>query len=113
MALGSAMAFLSAHVREAHALPHLSSMSPGSGDRRVWPIEQQKELFSVFGNVRELIGVTLTDTFLMLPNKSVSGLYYPAEVDFTACQLCRRENCPGRRAAFDAHLWEQRFGAAK
>ena len=37
------------------------------------------------------IGVTLTDTFLMLPNKTVSGIFYPTEVDFVTCQLCHRD----------------------
>ena len=113
MALNAARNFLADHVRRTCGFPRMASMNPGSGDQDIWPIEQQKELFSVFGNVRELIGVTLTDTFLMLPNKSVSGLFYPTEVDFVTCQLCHREGCPNRRAPFDAHQWEMRFAAAK
>ena len=83
-------------------------MNPGSGDVDIWPIEQQRELFSLFGDVKALIGVTLTDSFLMIPNKTVSGVFYPTEVDFVTCQLCHRERCPNRRAPFDAHLWDER-----
>ena len=110
MALHAAMAHVRAHVQETFALPKMAGMSPGSGDAHVWPIQQQKELFSIFGDVRSLIGVTLTDTFLMLPNKTVSGLFYPTEVDFVTCQLCHREVCPNRRAPFDQHQWELKFG---
>jgi hypothetical protein len=106
LALGAAMQHLTAHLEKAYGLTKLATMNPGSGDAIVWPIEQQRELFALFGDTRKLIGVTLLDTFLMLPNKTVSGLFYPSEVDFKTCQLCHREQCPHRRAAFDKHLWE-------
>jgi hypothetical protein len=81
-------------------------MSPGSGDVNVWPIEQQRELFELLGDVRGQIGVELTDSFLMVPNKTVSGIHFPAEKDFRTCQVCHRENCPSRGAPFDQELWE-------
>jgi hypothetical protein len=110
MALHVALAHLFNHLKQAHALETLSSMNPGSGDINVWPIEQQKELFEFFGDVQQLIGVVLTDTCLMVPNKSVSGLFYSSESAFESCQLCHRDKCPHRRAPFDPHLWEERFG---
>ena len=111
MALRAAMAALHDHLRSGFGLKRLAGMNPGSGDVDVWPIEQQRELFAIFGDVRRLIGVTLTDTCLMLPNKSVSGILFASETDFATCQLCHRKNCPNRHAPFDAHLWELRFGA--
>lgn len=111
MALYAAIAHLDSYLKEAYALKKLVSMNPGSGDVEVWPIEQQKELFAFFGNVQQSIGVFLTDSCLMVPNKSVSGLLYPSEHDFASCQLCHREKCRGRRAAFDPHLWEERLGS--
>jgi hypothetical protein len=111
MALHVALAHLFNHLKEAHALETLSSMNPGSGDINVWPIEQQQELFGFFGDVQQLIGVVLTDMCLMVPNKSVSGIFYSSEVGFESCQLCHRDKCPQRRAPFDPHLWEERFGA--
>ena len=89
-----------------YRLGKTSTMSPGSGDATVWPIEQQRELFSLLGDVENLIGVRLTDSSLMLPNKSVTGIRVPTEIAFQSCQLCHRENCDGRRAAFDKELWE-------
>jgi hypothetical protein len=110
MALHSAMANLVGHLQETYALEKLATMNPGSGDVNVWPIEQQKELFAFFGDIPGSIGVALTDSCLMVPNKTVSGLFYPSEHDFQSCQLCHRESCPNRRAPFDPHLWEEKIG---
>ena len=106
IALGFSCEYLNEHLNRRYALRKTSSMSPGSGDVDTWPIEQQRNLFSLFGNVCELIGVELTDSFLMIPNKSVSGIRFPTEVDFRSCQVCHRENCPSRSAPFDRRLWE-------
>ena len=86
--------------------PHLktTSMSPGSGDVQVWPIEEQKPLFAILGDVEKAIGVTLTDSLLMQPNKSLSGIRYPSEIDFRTCQLCHKENCPTRQLPLDEAL---------
>jgi hypothetical protein len=111
MALRAAMAHLVTHLKGAYSLETLVSMNPGSGDINVWPIEQQRELFAFLGDAPESIGVVLTDSCLMVPNKSVSGLFYPSEDGFQSCQLCHRERCPGRRAPFDPHLWEERLGS--
>jgi hypothetical protein len=111
IALYAAISHLDSYLKEAYALEKLVSMNPGSGDVDVWPIEQQRELFAFFGDVQESIGVILTDSCLMVPNKSVSGVLYASEHDFESCQLCHREKCPGRRAPFDPHLWEERLGS--
>jgi len=110
MALGASAGHLRSHLKEKYLLGQMSNMNPGAGDRDTWPIEQQKELFSIFGNVEELIGVQLTDTCLMLPNKTVSGIFFPTEIPFESCQVCQREDCPGRRAPYNPHFLETRCG---
>jgi hypothetical protein len=104
--LRSAREHLERELAQRFALGKTAVMNPGSGDANVWPIEQQKELFSLLGDVRGQIGVRLTDSFLMVPNKTVSGVRFPTEVDFRSCQLCHRPGCPSRGAAFDRQLWE-------
>jgi len=37
----------------------------------------------------------------MVPVKTVSGLLFPSEAGFESCELCSREKCMGRRAAYD------------
>ena len=79
----------------------------GSGDADVWPLGEQTKLFGQLleGRVTESIDVKLTDSLLMLPYKSSSGVLFAAEHDFETCRLCHRKNCPNRRAAFDEELW--------
>ncbi len=76
-----------------------AAIAPGSLPE--WPIEEQRPLFRLLGDAPERCGVTLTDSLLMLPNKSVSGIRFPSEEGYVSCAHCRRENCPRRRAAFD------------
>lgn len=109
MALAVSMGYLSDYIRKKFALGRTSRMSPGSAAADVWPIQQQKQLFSIFGNVEVLIGVKLTDSFLMIPNKSVSGIIFPTEISFQSCQVCPREKCPGRSAPYDKNLLETRY----
>ena len=102
MVLRSAVAYLSNHLTEHYALGKMSRMSPGSLES--WPVAQQKELFSLFGDVEELIGVRLAKSCVMFPLKSASGIYFPTEIKFESCQLCPREKCIGRRAPYDPEL---------
>jgi hypothetical protein len=99
--------YVEGYLKKRYALGQLSRMAPGAGAGDDWPITQQKELFSLFGGrekVEELIGVRLTDSFLMVPIKSVSGIFFPTEVSFESCQICPREHCIGRRAAYDPEV---------
>lgn len=82
-------------------------MSPGSLED--WPVSQQSALFSLLGDTQHAIGVQLTESCLMVPTKSVSGIRFPMEDSFESCQLCPREDCPGRRAPYDEALYARRF----
>jgi len=104
--LGFSIGYLNKLLDRRYKLDKTSHMNPGSGDANIWPIEQQRELFSLFGNVEDLIGVSLTDSCLMIPNKSVSGICFPTEINFQSCQVCHRKKCPSRRAPFDMALWK-------
>jgi len=107
MALTAAVKALDEHLENQFHPGPLSSMNPGSlGD---WPLEVQPQLFALLGNVEEMIGVRLTSSYLMLPTKSISGLYFPTDQRFVSCQLCPRENCPSRRAPYDEHLYELKY----
>jgi len=98
------MEYLEDYLKRRYKLEQLSNISPGSLED--WPITQQKQLFSIFGNVEDLIGVKLTDSSLMIPKKSVSGIFFPTHVKFYSCQLCPRENCKERAAPYDKNLAE-------
>jgi len=99
IALEKAAEWLSTRLEKHHGIGPLSSMSPGSLED--WPITEQTKLFSLFGDTERTIGVRLTDSMLMIPRKSISGILFPSEEGFTACQLCDRERCQGRKAPFN------------
>jgi len=88
-----------------------ASMNPGSLED--WPISEQEKLFRVLGDAKEKTGVVLTDSFLMVPIKSVSGIKFPTESNYENCRLCKRENCPGRRAPYDKELTSKYLGEGK
>ena len=99
LAVNAARRHVQEFIRRTFSLGQVSRMAPGS--LQDWPLEQQGPLFDLLGDVEGLIGVRLTERYLMTPVKSVSGIFFPAEVRFESCQLCSRTNCPGRRAPYD------------
>lgn len=101
-ALRQAMSHLLKDLKERFNLGKVAAMNPGSLPD--WPMEEQKKLFLLLGDVKKEVGVELTESCLMVPVKSVSGIWFPTKIDFENCQLCPRENCPGRRAPYDENL---------
>ena len=101
-ALRVASQALNDHLTQQYQPGNTSHMNPGSLPE--WPITEQVPLFGLLGDVRGAIGVYLTESLLMMPRKSVSGLEFPTEVNFASCQLCPRQNCPNRRAPYDPTL---------
>lgn len=99
-------------IQQQFGMEQLSAMNPGSGDEDVWTIDQQVGLFSLFGDVESQVGVRLTESYLMVPDVSVSGILFAADRTYQNCQLCRREGCPNRSAPFDAALWTEVQGKA-
>jgi len=77
---------------------HFSAMNPGS--LNTWDITNQKPLFRLLGEGAVKCGVELSDSMLMIPFKSGSGVYYESEHNFESCMFCDKLNCPNRRAEF-------------
>jgi len=102
MVLDSAREKFETFLDKEFCLAHAVNMYPGSLPD--WPIQQQKPLFELLGNVEELIGVQLTDSYLMLPLKTVSGIRFPKEGNFESCQLCPRKKCPNRKALYNEEM---------
>jgi uncharacterized protein YqkB len=73
--------------------------SPGYCD---WPVAEQKKLFRILD--AEKINVTLTDSCLMHPRKSISGVsgIHPFDGDnpvspYNPCSDCKKKDCMARR----------------
>jgi hypothetical protein len=107
MALRGAIAALNEHLVERYRPGKTATMNPGSLGE--WPLQQQRALFKILGDPEAAIGVELTKSCLMVPNKSVSGIQYPTETGFSSCQLCPREDCVGRKAPYDPELYDQKY----
>jgi len=105
LVLKEASEYLTNYLKEKFIPGKLSHMSPGSLSD--WPVTQQKQLFSLFGDVEKLIGVRLTESFIMDPIKSVSGIHFPTQFDFKSCMLCKRERCPSRKASYNPEMAEK------
>ncbi|MBW2106116.1 MAG: vitamin B12 dependent methionine synthase [Deltaproteobacteria bacterium] len=102
VALTTVQEYLKDQLRSRYALDGMSYMNPGSLED--WPIEEQNPLFSILGDVEGSISVRLNENFLMIPNKSLSGIYFPTEIPFYSCQLCQREDCLARKTPYDEKL---------
>ncbi|MBC7190193.1 vitamin B12 dependent methionine synthase, partial [Candidatus Aerophobetes bacterium] len=102
IALSKVSSYLEKYIRKTYSTGQISRMSPG--ELADWPITQQRELFLLFGDKQNPIGVTLTENFLMIPRKSVSGVFFPTSIKFYSCKLCPRKNCHRRKAAYDENL---------
>jgi hypothetical protein len=110
MALRTASGALIAHLNGLYDPGRTSTMAPGSLGE--WPLAEQRPLFAFLGDTEQAIGVRLSESLLMVPTKSVSGIRFVTEERFESCQLCPREGCPGRRAPYEAELYARKYKAA-
>ena len=104
----NAMAAVGDYLQATYRPGETSRMNPGS--LADWPIEEQLPLFRLLGDTETTVGVRLTDSFLMVPTKTVSGIRFGTTTSFESCMLCPRPSCPNRRAANDPTLLESRYG---
>jgi len=111
-ALFAALQELDRRLEERYQPGPLSSMNPGSLED--WPITQQRALFGLFGDTHAQIGLELTESMLMIPAKSVSGVLFPSQEGFVAsCQLCPRELCPNRRELYNPALFDRKYALTR
>jgi hypothetical protein len=71
--------------------------SPGYCD---WAVSQQKMVFKALSD--DTAGIRLTESLLMIPRKSVSGIIGiglpDKDIDnYNPCLTCKKKDCPGRR----------------
>jgi len=106
-ALYAALRRLEERVEERYQPGRTAVMTPGSLPD--WPLQEQRPLFTLLGDPASAIGVRLSESMLMQPIKSISGIRFPTQEEFASCQLCPRERCPGRRASYQEGLYEAKY----
>ena len=100
--LSCSQQFFSEYIK-LNVFPEKSnSMNPGS--LKDWPLTEQIKLFKLLDTPAKKIGVVLTESCLMIPDKSVSGLLFQKEKSFVNCMLCERENCPNRSTKYKREM---------
>jgi len=103
--LNSATAALFNQIHTKYDIKKSAKMNPGS--IRDWPLTEQRSLFALLGDPAGAVGVTLSESCLMWPAKSVSGFLFETDSDYENCMLCTMEDCPNRRIEYDPHLAEK------
>ena len=103
-----AMDAATTYMQETYRPGEMSRMNPGS--LADWPLEEQLPLFQLLGNTESTVGVQLTDSLLMVPTKTVSGIRFGAAGNFESCMMCPRPSCPNRRAPYDPAMYNSQYG---
>ena len=106
-AMRNAMDAVVDYLQETYRPGETSRMNPGPLSD--WPLEEQRPLFQLLGDTEATVGVHLTDSMLMVPTKTVSGIRFGAAGSFESCMLCPRTTCPNRRAPYDPALYNSRY----
>lgn len=85
----------------------VSAFGPGEGTGELFGIEQQEVLFRILQPYPR-IGVRLTPNYLMIPRKSVSGVFAVTDEEYIACEYCPKE-CEDRKSAFKGEYRPRRI----
>jgi len=107
LALDAAEEAFSKHIEKHCNPPPTSEMNPGSIPD--WRVKQQSCLFAILGDPAKAIDVRLTESCMMSPTKSTSGIRYYSATKFVSCQLCPEANCSSREAPYDAELLNRKY----
>jgi hypothetical protein len=98
----SASNYFQSYLTKEYGLGEFSCLNPG--ELKQFPIEMQKKLFTILGDVEGMIGVRLTENCALVPTKSRSGIFFSQETPFISCRMCLQQRCQARRAAYDPKL---------
>lgn len=93
--------YLKKHLISTYGLKNLTHIGPGEA---LGPLRQQKELFDIIGNVEELIGVRLSPHFMMVPEKSTSGMFFETSVEIERCRICPQVKCIARHQPYESEI---------
>ncbi len=81
--------------------PIISAFSPGSGTGELFTIEQQEVIFSMLEPAKN-VGVQLSSSYMMVPRKSVSGIFAATQEEYVSCAYCPRK-CESRRRPYQGN----------
>lgn len=87
--------------------PIISTFNPGSGTGELFTIEQQQVLFNILEPFKN-VGVHLTSSCMMVPRKSVSGIFAATREEYVSCAHCPRQ-CESRKRPYKGNYRRSRI----
>lgn len=94
-AVDTAANYLKELIRKSHEGMEITPyFSPGCGD---WKLSDQSSIFNLLDSSK--LGMELTESYMMIPRKSISGIFGLGKVDSVTeapipCKFCSYKNCP-------------------
>jgi len=101
LALKETIIFFQKQIKD-HCPKGISVMNPGS--LFDWNISEQTMIYKLMEGSLRKNGIRITDNAMLIPVKSISGIAWETDMNFTNCILCDRENCEGRKAPFNREM---------
>lgn len=94
-AVDTAANYLKELIKKSHGGTEITPyFSPGCGD---WKLSDQGSIFNLLNSLK--LGMELTERYMMIPRKSISGIFGLGKPDRVAkepipCQSCSTKDCP-------------------
>jgi hypothetical protein len=85
-------------IKKDYDVHGISHINPGS--IQDWSTVEVNKIFDLLEKPAHL-GLNVLESGMINPVRSVSGFMFLSESEFHNCILCRKENCPNRKAEFD------------
>lgn len=100
-----AVELLEEELTNTYGIKKYNSLAPGSTPD--WSIEEVNTIFALTDGGREEIGLSVLESGMIDPVKSLSGLIIETDKAFNSCQICQRLNCPTRKNDFDQEDYKE------
>lgn len=84
------MSFLKKFIQKTYNIEKCVSMCPS--DLNVWPLTELKTVYSILTPNVQKIGIELTEHCYMIPNKSLCGVFFAIDDNFSPCEVCDQQN---------------------
>lgn len=65
-----------------------------------WGLAEQQNIFKLFVNLKNKIGVDLNEANIIIPGHSLSGIILPLNKNLSSCCLCTNKSCNNRKERY-------------
>ncbi|SHJ87432.1 hypothetical protein SAMN02745751_03600 [Dethiosulfatibacter aminovorans DSM 17477] len=86
-------------IKDDYNVHGISHINPGS--IQGWSTVEVNKVFELLGGKPLELGISVLSSGMINPVRSVSGFMFLSEDEFHNCILCRKQDCPNRKAEFN------------